>query len=935
MPRFQWNKLLKPSSPSVNNSSTDLDYVATDRQFVEGHLDPVYLLDVDGHLIDFNEKLALLLGYSKEELFQHYAAFMTTEEVERTLPYFHRVLQGSEETYTVEVLHKSGRPLTLRVTNIPKFEHQLIVGVYGIARDITEDKQLRKQLEHLFIERELFRDTSNLLSFTIQQDGHLTERNSSFNKSIGTNVTTLDQLIGFLHREDVLSFMTAYEEARTSEQIEHAFSFRLGRANTESHYIGKFVGHDGMVRAAFSDETQIVRLSEAYEESNERLQDLYKHSGASIYRRDLATGQLEFYTDEFESLFGVTPDMMKKNPKACHHVIHRNDRQKVRVAHDRADAGEEVRMYYRTVKDGQTNWIEERLVPKRNADGAVVSVISICYDATRLKHQEEQIWQLAMYDSLTGLPNRSLFLRELEDWMDTYTHVAVLTLSFNSIHAINRDFGYAVGDDWIVATTSALLDCIPKGSFVGHLGGDEYGILIPHCLEESEMVQYCQPLIRLNDQYIRVGPYEWCPSISIGVSRYPEDTDVPVELLQYANTALGRTQGTKMEPIVFYASNFNIDSYRRHQLGNDLRRAIEEHELFLEFQPKVDAWSGRIVGAEALVRWQHPEWGRIPPSDFIPLSEETELHIKLADWVLHETCRCLQAWQSQDLPVVPVSINISPKRLLHGNFAETVIRALRRSNIPPSLLEIEILETDVLSDNLKIHETLDRLSDANIRIALDDFGTGYSSLSYLQRYPIKTIKIDQQFARDLHANKKTQSIVRTILFMADEFGMDVVVEGVETLEQLMILRRLNCRIIQGYLFSRPLDIRNFESALENRFLSTTETGPHVSRQSFSLDAAVTIHKLHDREVTVGSTPILLTKSSLRSLHFYATVRLPIADTIELKITLTHRGEQLALLVSPNSMIELENGIFEYEASFLETGDAHRIVIALQERMNTP
>ncbi|MDE0564888.1 EAL domain-containing protein, partial [Exiguobacterium sp. B2(2022)] len=186
------------------------------------------------------------------------------------------------------------------------------------------------------------------------------------------------------------------------------------------------------------------------------------------------------------------------------------------------------------------------------------------------------------------------------------------------------------------------------------------------------------------------------------------------------------------------------------------------------------------------------------------------------------------------------------------------------------------------------------------------------------------------FARDLHVNKKTQAIVRTILFMAEEFGMDVVIEGVETLDQLMTLRRLNCRIVQGYLFSRPLRIEAFEQALENRFLMTTETGPHLKRQAFSLDATVTIHKLHDREITIGSTPILLTKSSLRTLHFYATVRLPITNTIELKIMLSHHGEEMELLVRPSSMIELENGIFDYEATFLGTSDAHRIVTALQE-----
>ncbi|TCI52135.1 EAL domain-containing protein [Exiguobacterium sp. SH5S13] len=813
MTRFNWINPLK-SRLAATDLPIALADVTNDRHFIEGHLDPVFLLDIHGNIVDANEKLSLLLGYTKRELFTHFARFTTEADAERIQTYFASALSGTEETYTCMAKQKDGRMLKLQITNIPAYNNHSIVGVYGIARDITQDDRLKSEVE--------------------------------------------------------------------------------------------------------------------------RLRDLYKHVEASIYRKDLRTGKLEFYTAGFETLFQTAPQAMSEDPTSCHHVIHRNDLAKVRAAHTSVEAGQETTVLYRTNFTDSVKWVEERLIPKFDDDGTVMAVISIAHDITRLKTQEEQIWQLAMHDSLTGLPNRSLFLHELDERMEQYEHIAVLTISFNSIHRINHDFGYTVGDDWIAAATSALLHRLPNGSFVGHLGGDEFMLLLPDVTDEPSLIMNCQSLLKLGEKHIQVGPYEWRPPVSIGVSRYPHDSTVAEELLQYANTALGRTNLPGMDRFVFYASSFNIDSYRRHQLGNDLRRAIEEDELFLEFQPKVDAWSGRIVGAEALVRWQHPEWGRIPPNDFIPLSEESDLHIQLADWVLHHTCAHLRDWQDKDLPVVPVSINVSPKRLLHGHYAETVTRALRRYTLTPSLLEIEILETDVLSDNRKIHDTLEQLDAANIRVALDDFGTGYSSLSYLQQYPIKTIKIDQQFAADLHENKKSQAIVRTILFMAEEFAMDVVIEGVETLEQLDVVRRLNCRIVQGYLFSRPLGAEQFERALEDRFLATTETvGPAVTRQAFSLEASVTIHKFHDRELSIGSTPILVTKIGLQGLYFHARVRLPVSEAIELKIFLPQIGDKTELLVRLVRVTELESGLFEYEASYLDTSESHRIMMTLQQNTQVP
>ncbi len=264
---------------------------------------------------------------------------------------------------------------------------------------------------------------------------------------------------------------------------------------------------------------------------------------------------------------------------------------------------------------------------------------------------------------------------------------------------------------------------------------------------------------------------------------------------------------------------------------------------------------------------------------------------------------------------------------MYGNFTETVKETLRRFDISPGMLEIEILETDVLFDNAKIHQSLEMLSAMGIRIALDDFGKGYSSISYLQQYPIDTIKIDRQFATSLAHDKKTQSVVRSVLFMANEFGMDVIAEGVETMEQLHYLRQLDCTTIQGYLFSRPLPKADFESALKERQVSAVEA-MSVTAHQLTVTASITIHRLKGKQIHVGYTDILISKGTLHSVSFYSSLHLPIHEEIELALKI----DDHIIIIQPTQSFELENGLTEYECRFMNMKESHYVFEAMQ-RLN--
>jgi len=378
-----------------------------------------------------------------------------------------------------------------------------------------------------------------------------------------------------------------------------------------------------------------------------------------------------------------------------------------------------------------------------------------------------------------------------------------------------------------------------------------------------------------------------------------------------------------------YDAYLDIEAFKRYKIYSDLRYAVLREELFLEYQPKVNAWTGKVEGAEALIRWDHPKWGRIPPNDFIPLAEESSVHLKIADWVVEETCRQLSEWKKQNLLLVPISINVSPKRLLHGDFAEVVFKNLRKHKLPSSLFEIEISETDILYENVKISETLRQLHDKGISISLDDFGKGYSSISYLQDYPIDTIKIDRKFIKDIDSEIRARSIVRSAIFIGQEFRLNIVAEGVETAAQLQVLRGLDCTTIQGYLFSQPLLEADFAEVLSRQLLLPKEEITNKEIATLSLQAKLTIDRIDDVPVKIGSSVIMICRTNLKNLTFYSNIRFPVKEEVEYRLTveLTDRFQDVSIRL--HAMKELSNGLLEYEGYYTSIHQSHIVITAFQ------
>ncbi|MCP4289794.1 MAG: EAL domain-containing protein [Gammaproteobacteria bacterium] len=437
--------------------------------------------------------------------------------------------------------------------------------------------------------------------------------------------------------------------------------------------------------------------------------------------------------------------------------------------------------------------------------------------------------QLAYYDPLTNLPNRRLFVDRLE-WAMRQTdrnnnHLAVLHITLNQFKRIYDTFGPMAGEEVIKQVANRIHGCIRNSNVVGHthsnendrnelyrLGGNEFSLLCTQLSDTETTAVIASRILRAMKQIFDVKGTEIQMPISIGIAGYPEDAGDIEVLIQRAVIASAQASEKGKARFEFFSKEMNIKSLQRIHMEADLRHAIENDELLLFYQPQVDIKSNKVVGVEALIRWQKPDGRMVFPDQFIPLAEETGLIIPIGEWALKTACRQLALWQNQGI-WVSVAVNLSAKQFYEGNLVETVSQTIADSGIDPRYLTLELTES-LFMDNAKLAvSTLGGLMALQPKISMDDFGTGYSSLSYLKSFPLNELKIDRSFITDISTNQKDQALVFAIVYLAHEFGLQVVAEGVADESQLEYLASIGCDQYQGYLFSKPVPLANIAPML--------------------------------------------------------------------------------------------------------------------------
>ncbi|HEV7803500.1 MAG TPA: EAL domain-containing protein [Burkholderiales bacterium] len=579
-----------------------------------------------------------------------------------------------------------------------------------------------------------------------------------------------------------------------------------------------------MLRAnrAFVDLTQ----------SQARLINAQRIAQLGHWEWDLVSDKVEC-SGEIYRILGLNPAHYSPTSLSLVDIVHPDDRSALRDALQatlrcKAPLNLDVRIVQ---PDGTIRIVHQQGEVSYDANGKPVHMQGTVQDITERKNAAEQIRQLALYDSLTGLPNRYLFKEQLSlavaSARRTDQVLVMLSLDLDRFKRVNDTLGHEGGDMLLKEAANRLGKSLRTTDYVarddadvidhsvGRPGGDEFTVLLP-VKRPQDGAKVARRILDALSQPFTLGANDIVVSASIGIAIYPLDGSDADSLLRNADTAMHFAKDQGKNNCQYYNGTMNASAVERLSLESKLHHALERDEFSLFYQPKIDVKTHRVVGAEALIRWRHPELGLVSPAEFIPLAEETGLIIPIGEWVLRTACAQIREWQQAGLAPVPIAVNISPKQFHQQNIAEVVMRALREHDVDPTLLDIEITESTAMRNAEATSATLRDLKALGVRIAIDDFGTGYSSLSYLKRFPIDSLKIDRSFVTGLPGDQDDASIAQAVITMAHALRLKVVAEGVETEAQQVFLAAHDCDEMQGFYFSRPLPVEQCTELLRDQ-----------------------------------------------------------------------------------------------------------------------
>ncbi len=552
--------------------------------------------------------------------------------------------------------------------------------------------------------------------------------------------------------------------------------------------------------------------------SENRFRAIFEHAPVGIfyYNRDFVIYDCN---EEFCSIFESPREKLINFD--MHNLV---DKRVIRAL---TDALENRPGYYEgeylTTLTNNRIWVTMSCSPVFNPDNEFRGAVGIIQDRTEMQLIEEKVRHLAYHDSLTGLPNRILLKDRIEQALSRCKREnssgAILFLDLDNFKVINDTLGHQVGDKILRETAERIKELLRVEDTVSRIGGDEFVVVLPRLQEDQDEAVLSANLVAekihsgMSQPFILMDKTLYS-STSIGIVIFTKEDLNTDDLLKNADTAMYEAKKEGRGLTHFYNRDMNTAMEKRMQLENNLRMALENRELKPYFQPVIDIVENAVTGAETLLRWEHPELGIVSPSDFIPLAEETGLIIPIGEWLMDEVCRLLGEWNRKyHYPLKYISVNVSVNQLKQPDFPEIIMKSVRKYNIPPGMIVIEITENLLIGNFKKTSDTVSGLRRNKIRFALDDFGTGYSSLTYLKKLDLDIIKIDRSFIQDIINDKNDLALVEAILSIAGNFNMEVIAEGVEEYEQMEKLTDLGCRYIQGYYYSRPVPADDFEKFL--------------------------------------------------------------------------------------------------------------------------
>ncbi|WP_050740823.1 EAL domain-containing protein [Acetobacterium bakii] len=564
-------------------------------------------------------------------------------------------------------------------------------------------------------------------------------------------------------------------------------------------------------------------------------------------------------------------------------------------------------------------------------------------EITKKMEMEKRINHMATHDELTGLPNRISFKQELMNQCDSsrneHSSLAVMMLDFQGFKYINSALGIQSGNQMVIQMIIRLKAFLGIKNFISRYSEDQFAIIAKDLRNPEDYEAMAQSVASLFTRPFKVDIYEFPVTMNMGISIFSHDIEnsktaddedseqISDELIRHANVALLWARKEGKNHYQFYSSDISIQNYKQFELRNDLRKAIEKNQFEVYYQPVVQLETTEILAAEALIRWNHPDWGMVSPQEFIYLAEETGAIVEMGKWMLREICSNSKNWKQKGIPQTKVTINFSSIQFYEKDFVENIKSILDEFQFDPKFLIIELTESLLSKDGDKVMADIQRLQTLGIKVALDDIGTGLSSLAYLNTFNIDVLKMDSAFIRNIMFDKKTAIIARTIVNLARDLEIKLVAVGIENWEQLSFLQEANCHAGQGYLYSRPLPLTEFENILKSgkcdpAFLErTTIDVSEEKRQSLRLDfepfieAELTIIKILEKKMNVGNTKILIKNIGPSGLCFISNIKFPIEQEFTLRFTTILFDRKIETHGTPVWIEEIEQGFYQYGVDF--------------------
>ena len=540
-----------------------------------------------------------------------------------------------------------------------------------------------------------------------------------------------------------------------------------------------------------------------------RLDGLIRGIRGIIWEFDVAGNRFSYVSRQTESLLGYPPTRWLQDADFWYHIIHQNDRDKVKNAlHQAIENGISYDLEYRIIAENESVvWINERVTTIDDSTGRVKLVRGLMLDVRERKHFEKQLAHLATHDDLTGLANRNLFESRLKHAINraqrTGLNLAILCLDLDGFKDINDSLGHETGDHLLQATADRISTILRNEDLAARFGGDEFCILLEDITDTYLPADVASRCLKALNQTIHCEGSEIYPQACIGIAMFPKDGATAQMLMRAADSAMYVAKHSGKHRYEFYQQKMTVLARNRLTLENDLQRAVEQNEFELYYQPQISTATGRLQGVEALIRWNHPQLGIVPPDKFIPVAERTGLIISLGAWVITAACKQMAEWRKQSIYVGKIAINLSGTQLSDQTLLDLLVEVLAETGIQASDLVIEVTEGTVQVTKQGL-QTFQRLKSIGIKIAIDDFGTGYSCLSSLTQLPIDCVKIDKSFVQNIQHKVDDSAIIATIVSMSRVLGLLVVAEGVETIDHVHYLNSIGCDLLQGYYFSRPV-----------------------------------------------------------------------------------------------------------------------------------